>query len=135
MRVRVVTFALALLTGAASAQEISRAGTIVNLNQRGMLAQLRTANAEQFTKVVAILGAVDSYPQADFGRWVRTRFNASDGSVSPLLLTTHPPQRDFRFTLDGTTYMGRMNLGLRYAIYGLVEGSQKSRPVLRRQYQ
>jgi hypothetical protein len=47
--------------------------------------------------------------------------NARNGYVSPLLLTTYPPQRDFRFTLDGTTYYGRTNLGLKAAIAGALK--------------
>jgi hypothetical protein len=109
---------LSLFGGVAAASD-SSVPRAVDLNDPGALEGLRTSNPEHLRKVVDIVRAVDASPGPGTARWADA--NARNGYVSSILRTTHPPQRDFRFTLDGTTYYGRTNLGLKAAIAGALK--------------
>ncbi|MEX2282351.1 MAG: hypothetical protein WEE89_07695 [Gemmatimonadota bacterium] len=115
MRVLVVAVVVAF-AGLAEASDPVGQTVWVNLNERGVMDRLQASDPERFGQILSILGLAESAPGESFERLIKARFNASAGSVSPLLLTTHPPQRDFRFTLDSTLYTGRLNLGLRHEI-------------------
>ena len=124
MRTLFLGVVLSLCSGVAIASDSSVSGA-VDLNDPRAIDGLRASNPEHLRKIVGIVWAVERSPGPGFARWAKAAFNAQGGYVSPLVLTTYPPQRDFRFTLDGTTYYGRTNLGLRSAI---AEPLKASRP-------
>jgi hypothetical protein len=108
MRASIVTTALAVFAGAASAEEGPAPWRTVYLNSPGAMEKLRASNPEHYRKIMSRIGIAEGGPHGLVE--VRSRPFASSGGG--LLLTTYPPQRNFEITLDNTTYQGRATVDM-----------------------
>jgi hypothetical protein len=108
MRATILTAALALLAGTAAAGDATGPWRIVHLNSPGAMEKLRISNPEHYRKIVGVFGVTQGGPHGLME--VRSRELKSIGTG--MLLLTYPPQRDFRVTLDNTTYMGRATVDM-----------------------
>lgn len=107
---------LAAITGAGWAEESRVRARAVDLNAPGAVQELMRADPARLGKVVSVLARAGLGTSEEFARTVRAHAEGSAGQLSSIVRLTYPPQRDFSFTLGGTTYSGRTNLALRAAL-------------------
>jgi hypothetical protein len=88
----------------ATITNVSLAAQRVDLNSPGALDALRMENPRHFAKVQAILAAAEAQPSTDIGKWIQTRFDASNIDAAPLWHVSDPPKIRLSFTLDQTRY-------------------------------
>jgi hypothetical protein len=82
----------------------------VDLNQPEALQRLARENPFHFAMIRRILAGVDMMPEQAVGRWMKTQFNATDVTYSPVLLTSDPPKKQLAFTLETTHYSALLSL-------------------------
>ena len=102
----VAVVAVIALAGLASSNRVVASGNVVELDAPGTLAAIERENPEHSRRIHAILTAASKMPcqDSEFGRVIRTAFDARDGLCTLQLLTSLPAKRVLQFTLDQTHY-------------------------------
>jgi len=82
-------------------------GRTIDLDAPGNLEAVARANPEHFAKIQRILAEVPQQPQesASVARWMGTKFQARDVDYTDLVMTSLPPKKRLKFTLDDTSYV------------------------------
>jgi hypothetical protein len=96
--------------GAGAAINVATQFGTINLNQPDALERLARENSFQFALIRRILAGIDTVPEHAVGRWMKSRFNATDVTYSSVLLTSDPPQKQLTFTLETTRYTAVLTL-------------------------
>ena len=85
----------------------SNAAGPIDLDVPGKLEAIGRDNPHHFAKIERILAEVPRQPpnQKAVAEWMRTRFQARDVQHSDLVMTSLPPKKRLRFSLDDTSYV------------------------------
>jgi hypothetical protein len=99
--------ALALALAALMTAGGSSASGPIDLDVPGKLEAIERDNPGHFAKIERILAEVPRQPpnQKSVAEWMRTQFRAQDVQYSDLVMTSLPPKKRLRFSLDDTSYV------------------------------
>jgi len=84
-----------------------RADRTIDLDVPGNLEAVARADPDHFAKIRRILAEVPEHSPAEdsVARWMRTEFQARDIQYTDLVMTSLPPKKRLKFSLDGTSYV------------------------------
>ena len=102
-RVPALAIALAALMIAGG----SNASGPIDLDVPGKLEAIERDNPDHFAKIERILTEVPRQPPSEksVAEWMRTQFQTRDVQYSDLVMTSLPPKKRLRFSLDDTSYV------------------------------
>ena len=99
--------ALAFVFAALMTAGGSNAAGPIDLDVPGKLEAIERDNPDHFAKIERILAEVPRQPpnQKAVAEWMRTRFQARNVQYSDLVMTSLPPKKRLRFSLDDASYV------------------------------
>ena len=95
----------------AFAPELYAAGPI-DLTIPGNLEAIERDHPDHYAKIQRILAEVPRQPPASFAvaTWMRTQFDAHNIDYADLVMTSLPPKKRLKFSLDNTAYVAVVTL-------------------------
>src|SRR5712692_8433114 len=99
-------FAIALVVATATAQAAGTSFDPINLDRPGALEAIAKDNPTHHRRIVDIIRVAEELPCNLVPETIQTRFDARGVGCIPIMeLTSDPPKRHIRFTLDETVYV------------------------------
>ena len=85
---------------------IAVAAATVDLDQPGVLDQLKVERPKHYEAVNEVLRATERMPCKDTEmRVLKAKFDLKELSCNALLMTSYPPKRRVNFAVEGTSYV------------------------------
>jgi hypothetical protein len=106
LRVAAVSIASAALALAAPLQATGP----IDLDIPANLKAVELDHPDHFAKIQQILVEVQQQPNGRVADWMRTRFDARDVLYTDLVMTSLPPKKRLRFSLDKSSYVTTVTL-------------------------
>ena len=85
----------------------------IDLDAAGALQSLETTRPDQHDIVRRILRDAERLPQPQVAGYLHTAYDASDVSLSSLLLVSYPPKRRLAFRLGDVSYAATVTVSTR----------------------